>query len=143
RNVVKKILPRRIALSLRDQGRISHGQRYAGRLREAIEQTRPDVILETHVAFSLAGALAHEQTGVPLVLDDVAPSYEEEQQYGVGLKLAARDIHRRVTGQASLLVAVNNAVRRILIADGLPAEKIVTVENGYDSHAFRPDIDRR
>lgn len=141
RKVVKRMLPRPVAMRMRDTARISHGRRYAHRLIEAIERTHPDVIFETHIAFSLAGKIASEQTGVPLVLDDVAPSWEEEQQYGVGLKEAARDIHRQVTDCARLLIAVNHTMRRYLLEEGIQASKIITVENGIDSRYFRPDVD--
>lgn len=141
RGVVKKLLPRPIAMRLRDAARIRHGKGYGGRLLETIQATRPDLIVETHIAFSLAGKLASEQSGVPLMLDDVAPAWEEEKEYGVGLRKTARDIHREVTGRASLLVAVNKTLRQYLIDEGQPPEKIITVENGIDDRLFHPDVD--
>ena len=141
RKVVKRFLPRSLAMVMRDMARIRHGKRYAQRLITAIRQTSPDVILETHIAFSLAGKIASEQTGVPLVLDDCAPAWEEEQQYGVGLKQAARNIHHEVTSHARLLVAVNNALRRYLLDEGISPEKVITVENGIDQKYFHPHVD--
>jgi glycosyltransferase involved in cell wall biosynthesis len=85
--------------------------------------------------------LASRASGVPLVLDDVAPAWEEEQQYGVGLKRAARAIHREVTAQARLLVAVNQTLRQHLLADGQPAKKVIIVPNGIDASLFRADLD--
>jgi glycosyltransferase involved in cell wall biosynthesis len=141
RNYVKKLLPRPLALRLRDRMRIRHGERYAQKLLALIARQKPDLILETHIAFSRAGMLASRASGVPLVLDDVAPAWEEEQQYGVGLKRAARAIHREVTAQARLLVAVNQTLRQHLLADGQPAEKVVVVPNGIDASLFRADLD--
>lgn len=141
RNYVKKLLPRPLAMRMRDAMRIRHGKGYAQKLLAIIERERPDLILETHIAFSLAGALASQAAGVPLVLDDVAPSWEEEQQYGVGLKQAAREIHKQVTTQARLLIAVNKTLRQHLIEDGQPPEKVIIVENGIDERTFRPDLD--
>lgn len=143
RGLVKKFLPRPVAMRLRDAGRVAHGRRYAKRLIEASQQARPDVILETHIAFSLAGKIASEQTGLPLVLDDVTPASEEEQQYGVGLKKIARDIHRQVTDRADLLIAVNKTMVQTLLQDGLPAQKIIIVENGIDGQLFHPQVDGR
>lgn len=143
RSMVKKLLPRAAAMRIRDTARVAHGRRYARRLIEAIGQYQPDVVLETHVAFSLAGKIASEETGVPLVLDDVAPAWEEEQEYGVGLKQTARDIHRQVTERARLLVAVSASIRRYLIEEGLPERKIITVENGIDSRFFDAKVDSR
>ncbi|MFC1959486.1 glycosyltransferase family 4 protein [Chloroflexota bacterium] len=143
RGLVKKFIPRPLAMRMRDAARIAYGRRYAARLLAAIEQHQPDVILETHIAFSEAGKIAAEQTGLPLILDDVAPSWEEEQQYGVGLAQRARDIHRAVTGQARLLVAVSDVIRRLLIEEGQPAGKIITVHNGINDGYFNAGVDGR
>lgn len=137
RTVVKKLLPRPIAMQMRDRARVAYGHRYGERLIEAVEKHHPDVILETHIAFSQAGQRASERTGCPLALDDVAPSWEEEQQYGVGAGKLAREIHRTVTGKASLLVAVSGVIRRLLTEDGIPDSKIVTISNGIDPSFFQ------
>ncbi len=138
RQVVKKLLPRPLAMRMRDMGRAAFGRRYAQHLIDVVRNEQPDVILETHIAFSVAGKEASRATDIPLVLDDVAPSWEEERQYGVGAKKLALTIYREVTGQASLLVAVSEVIRRLLVEDGLPEEKIITVSNGIDEAAFRP-----
>ncbi|MDH3637402.1 MAG: glycosyltransferase family 4 protein, partial [Gammaproteobacteria bacterium] len=78
-----------------------------------------------------------------LVIDDIAPIWEEEQQYGVGLKKSARGIYRQVTDQAKLLIAVNETIKRHLQKEGLPEEKIAVVENGIDGHLFYPGVDGR
>ncbi|NDJ86457.1 MAG: glycosyltransferase, partial [Chloroflexi bacterium] len=119
RSIVKKLLPRPIAMRLRDTARVAYSRRYAGRLIEALQQHRPDVILETHIAFTLAGKIASAETGIPLVLDDVAPPWEEEEQYGVGSRKLARQTYQEITHQARMLVAVSGAIRRLLIAEGL------------------------
>jgi glycosyltransferase involved in cell wall biosynthesis len=141
RGLIRKLLPRSIAMRLRDRGRIQHGRRYAERLIEAAHQHRPDLILETHIAFSLAGKIASERTGIPLILDDCSPAWEEEQQYGVGLKEEALQIHKEVTTHASLVVAVNKTMRGHLLNEGLSPEAVITVENGFDDSIFHPGID--
>ena len=141
RNIFKTYLPRPFALKLRDAGRILHGRRHARLLIEAVDVHKPDCILETFLAFNLAGKIASESTGLPLVIDDVAPIWEEEQQYGVGLKGAAWHVYRQATDQASLLVAVNGTIRQHLLDQGLPNKKIVTVENGIDEGLFNQDVD--
>lgn len=141
RTLVKKLFPRFLAMRLRDVGRVAFSRRYAERLTEVVQRERPDILLETHIAFSLAGKLASEKTGCPLVYDDVAPAWEEQQQYGVGASKLAEEVHREVTGHASLLVAVSAAIRQLLIDDGIPASKIITVSNGIQQDAFHPDVD--
>jgi glycosyltransferase involved in cell wall biosynthesis len=141
RGVVRRAIPRAVALRLRDAGRLAHGRRHGARLAELAEQTRPDVILETHIAFSLSGVLASRATGIPLVLDDVAPSWEEEMYYEVGLPRTIRRVHRRALSGARGLVAVSATMRRLLLEDGAPEEKLALVENGFDASAFSPGGD--
>jgi glycosyltransferase involved in cell wall biosynthesis len=139
--LVKKLLPRPVAMRMRDMARVRFSRRYAQLLFDGLQQHRPDLILETHNGFAVAGKLASERSGLPLVLDDVAPSWEEEREFGVGLKQRALNIYREVTGHASLLVAVNDVMRQLLIEDGVPATKLVTVSNGIDPDYFHPNID--
>jgi glycosyltransferase involved in cell wall biosynthesis len=141
RNVIKKLIPRPIAMRMRDTARIANSRRYAQRLIEKINDVKPNLVLETHIAFSLSAKLASESTGIPYMLDDVAPSWEEQKLYGVGLAEEAIKIHREMTGGAKLLVAVNQSMKQNLLKDGLPEDKIVVAENGIDSRIFHSDID--
>ncbi len=141
--IIKNRIPPSIALKLRDAGRVLQSRRYVHRLLELIDRHNPDCILETHVPFNLAGALASKEAGLPLFIDDVAPVWEEEQQYGVGLKKLSERTYQQVTGQASLLVAVNGTLRRYLLEQGLPEKKILVVENGIDDQFFNPLVDGR
>jgi glycosyltransferase involved in cell wall biosynthesis len=140
RGILRRVLPRSIAIVLRDMARIRHGKKYAQKLIESVYRFKPDVILETHIAFSLAGKIASERTGVKLVLDDCAPAWEEEQQYGVGMKRTARSIHHEVTTHAGLVVAVNDTLRGHLIEEGVLPEKLITIENGIDENYFNPNV---
>lgn len=141
RKMVRKLLPHFIAMRLRDGARIQYGKTYAERLiRIALEQ-KPDLILETHIALSLAGKIASERLGIPLVLDDCSPAWEEEQVYGVGLKEQAIKIYREVTSHARLVVAVNETMRGYLLRDGLSPRTVISVPNGFDDSIFYPGID--
>jgi len=143
RKVIKRVLPRSIAMKIRDFARIRHGREYAERLVEFGQTKQPDVLLETHIAFSLAGKIVSQRLGIPLVIDDCAPAWEEEQQYGVGLKNQALRIHREVTENARLLIAVNKTLHRYLLEEGHSPDKVVTVENGFDEKYFHPGVDGR
>lgn len=116
---------------VRDAGRLVYGRVHGRRLIEAVRRHSPDVIVETHVAFSVGGAHAAAVTGVPLVIDDLAPRWEEAT-FGVGLGWAADGVWRRVTGRARLLVAVNGPIRAELTPDVDDASKLIVVGNGYD-----------
>ncbi len=141
RNLVRRLLPRFIAMRLRDSARIRYSKSYAERLIHIALEQKPDVILETHIALSLAGKLASERLGIPLVLDDCSPSWEEEKMYGVGLKERAVAIHREVTSHARIVVAVNETMRGQLLRDGVSPQTLITVPNGFDESIFYPGID--
>jgi glycosyltransferase involved in cell wall biosynthesis len=140
RKIIRKFIPQALAFRLRDKARIQHGQTYSKRLISAALDHHPDIILETHIAFSLAGKIASSKTGIPLVLDDCSPSWEEKQQYGVGLENSAVKIHQEVTRCASLITAVNETMRQYLIDEGVPEEKIVTIYNGFDGDLFNENV---
>ena len=141
RRVIKNLLPKRLAMMMRDWARVKYSERYANRLIETIKLHKPDLILETHIAFSRAGKIASEKTGIPLVLDDCAPAWEEKQLYGVGLDSIANQIHREVTNHAKLLVAVNSTLRQYLLDEGISSDKVITIENGIDEKKFHPMVD--
>jgi hypothetical protein len=52
----KGILPQRSTLVLRDTARVLQNERFRRRLVRQVAAHRPDVVLETQVAFSTAGA---------------------------------------------------------------------------------------
>lgn len=135
REVVKRLLPPALALPLRDAGRYLHSRRYASQLLERAEQTRPDVLLETYTPMSVAGVRASAATGVPLVVDDLAPSWEDDEVYGVSLQRLSRRVRRQLLAGAGLVVAVNARLARAFREEGVPAASVVTVGNGI-SEAF-------
>ncbi len=138
----KQLLPRRLVLPLRDAARIALSVRQGERFGRDLSISRPNAILETHNCLSLSGLRASRRTGLPLIVDDVAPPWEADEIGGVGLQ----SLHRRVFGALSrhsaLMVAVNSTLAECLIKSGVPAEKIAVVENGADLHRFKPAADR-
>ena len=145
RGFFKRHVPRPIALRMRDVGRLLYTRAFAGRLMQAVQQHGPDIILETNIAFSRAGALASRKSGVPLVLDDLAPPLEEDSDvgYGVGLKRRAMDVFGEITRQAALAIAVSGAIRQILLDQGVDAAKIAIIPNGVDAATFNAEADGR
>lgn len=143
RGIFKKYFPKYPALVMRDLGRMFHSRQYAQRLARMIEVNKPDFILETYLAFNMAGKIASEITNVPLVVDDLAPVWEEEQLYGVGLKKTLRRVYREVTEEAKLLIAVNKTIKQYLLQEGVSEGKISIVENGIDDKLFNPRVDGR
>ncbi len=143
RAAAKRFLPRRLLLPIRDATRIALSLRQGERLGRDLSMSRPDVILETHNCLSLSGLRGSRRTGVPLIVDDVAPPWEADEIGGVGL----RSLHRRafdaLIRHATLMIAVNATLAQCLIESGVPAEKIAVVENGADLDRFKPAADRK
>jgi glycosyltransferase involved in cell wall biosynthesis len=145
RGFIKRYIPRSVSLRLRDAGRLVYTRIFARRLVQAVEMHRPDLILETNIAFSSAGAIASTRTGVPLVLDDVALPLEEDTEvgYGIGLKAAAVKVFRKITRQASLVIAVSGTIRQFLLKEGVDDSKIAIIPNGIDADSFSGSADGR
>ena len=132
RKVLRRTVPRSLALVLRDLGRWQHGRGHGAAVAKVAKRLGAQLIIETQVAFSPSGALAATRTGLPLVLDDCSPSQEEEA-FGVGLPQLARAVQRHQARAARLVVAVSAAAKLSLQRDGVPADRIRIVPNGVDS----------
>lgn len=135
RQVLRSRLPSRAALVLRDIGRVVHGFVHGVRVAETARRRRPDLIIETQVAYTVGGALAGWFTGVPLVLDDCSPG-AEESAFGVGIPRLAGAILRLQVRRASRVVAVSRALADLLVREGVPAAKLICVPNGVSLDAF-------
>lgn len=140
RRVVRRILPQRLALVVRDVGRWLHARRHARRVAAAILEQGAEVLIETQVHLAGSGVLAARLTGVPLVLDDCSPS-GEEVVLGAGLPGLVRHVLRKQMQAASVVVAVSPAMRERLIEEGAPADRVCLIPNGVDLAAYQ-QVDR-
>ena len=136
---VRDALPDGAALVLRDTARVVQNERFGRRLLRHVAADRPDVLLETQVAFSTAGAEVAAATGVPLLLDDVSPASEDEGVYDVRLRRLARRRRTRALRVASLAVVTSERLREELLAEGVPGAKVVVVPNAVPPAALTPD----
>jgi glycosyltransferase involved in cell wall biosynthesis len=96
--------------------------------KEAIRRNA-DVIVETQVGCSDSGAVAARLTDLPLFIDDCTPSSEEDV-LGAGLPWVARQTLARLGNAATTVVAVTEAMRNLLVAEGIEKEKIRIIPNG-------------
>lgn len=143
RGFVRRVLPSRAARAARDVARVVHGRRFARRLVEVGRRGPFDVLLETHVAFSTAGARAARALGIPLALDDVAPAWEERELYGGGLDALEARVRRQVLGHAALLVTPNATLRDELATEGVDPARLAVVENGVSPGFYDPGLGGR
>ncbi|HXF05903.1 MAG TPA: glycosyltransferase family 4 protein [Blastocatellia bacterium] len=135
RRVVRRALPRKLALLLRDVGRWLHARQHGRRVAAAALRERADVIIETQVHLAGSGALATKLSGIPLILDDCSPS-SEEIILGAGWPGLVRRVLRQQIRAASVIVAVSAAARERLMEEGAPAHKVFIIPNGVDLTAY-------
>jgi glycosyltransferase involved in cell wall biosynthesis len=130
RNVLRRYFPQRVARAIRDVGRLQHSNAHRRRLSRAIRHTQPDVLLETYSPMNVSGAAIARRDQIPLVIDDFAPSWEDDEVYGRGIDWLSRWARRRLLEQASVVVAVNGFLRQSFRDEGLENDRIVVVQNG-------------
>ena len=139
RGGVRRLLPRSLSLALRDLGRMLSANSAQGRLERFIRETRPDLVIETQVAFmSIAGRVAR-RNGIPLVLDDCSPD-SEVRQTGSPVHALARRSLRRDARHAKALLVSTEAARQHLVQDGIDEKRLIVVPNGVDLEAYRFEL---
>jgi glycosyltransferase involved in cell wall biosynthesis len=136
RSVVRRLLPRPLALVLRDLGRAAHARAHARRVAWAAREQGADLIIETQVHLSDCGARAARASGLPLLLDDCSPA-GEETVLGAGLTALARRMFARQTQAAAALIVSSPALRERLAGEGVSPERIFIVSNGVDVASYQ------
>jgi len=136
---LRAALPTAVALTMRDTARVVQNSRFTKSVLEQVRAARPDVLLETQVAFSSTGAVVSERTGVPLVVDDVSPVTEDEQTYDVRLRRLARARRARTLRAASLVVVTSGRLREEMVAEGIAEDRTAVLANAVPAQALVPD----
>jgi hypothetical protein len=142
RSTLRSLLPRPLALAMRDVVRVPISRRLGARLAEAARELDADAIVETHDALSLAGVEASRASGLPLIIDDVAPPLEAAHFAGIGAAAIHRRVFQRLITAAHRLIAVNRTMEARLAACGVDPERIVRIENGVDLARYAHRADR-
>lgn len=135
RRLVRRLVPRRPALALRDAGRLAESLAHGARIAAAARAQGADLVVETQVHLAGSGAVAARLTGLPLVLDDCSP-VSEEGALGAGLPWLARRAFRAQARAARHLVVSSEALRARLAGEGAPAGRLHVVPNGVDADAY-------
>jgi glycosyltransferase involved in cell wall biosynthesis len=94
---------------------------------------RADFIYERYSLFNFAGVCAARLTGRPIVLEVNSPfALEQCEHREIRSARLANWMERRICNMASKVIVVSGPLRRILIANGVRAEKIVLMPNGVN-----------
>ena len=99
------------------------------------------MLLETYSPMNVSGAAAATRTGVPLVVDDLAPSWEDDEVYGRGIDGLSRWARRKLLNEASVVIAVNAFLRESFRDEGVNDDRIAVVQNGVSGEFLevKPD----
>lgn len=135
RGVLRRMLPRHLALILRDVSRFGNSLYFGRQLAKEARKYGADVIVETQMNGAASGATAARLCGLPLVLDDCSPTSEEDV-LGAGLPSLARKILLFQASAAAVVIATSRSVRERLIAEGVAGGKIHIVRNGVNLDRF-------
>ncbi len=133
--LARRLLPRAVA----ELAELAYNLPAARRLARAAAGFRPDLIYERYNLYYLAGAWLARRRRVPFYLEVNAPLAEERSRFGgIGLGGLARAAERRVWRAADRIFAVTSALGRMIVAEGVAAERIAITPNGVDPGRFLP-----
>jgi glycosyltransferase involved in cell wall biosynthesis len=101
---------------------------------------RPDVIMERYHNFGGEGVLAARRLGVPLVLEVNAPiiDYHGSSKHALDRALLVQPLRRWREWQCRRADLIVTPLARIL-PPFVPASRVLEIEWGADTDAFRPD----
>jgi glycosyltransferase involved in cell wall biosynthesis len=104
---------------------------FAGRLRRVIRAVRPDLVhLHSRRGADVLGGLAARREGVPAVLSRRVDNPEPALWARLKYRLFAR------------VITISEAIRQVLLAEGVPDEKLVCVPSAVDTADYERPCDR-
>jgi glycosyltransferase involved in cell wall biosynthesis len=107
------------------------------RLRRAVLAFRPDCLYERYNLFLPAGVWIKKAFGLPMLLEVNGPLYEERTRYGgIALQRLARWSQRYVWRSADFVLPVTGVLADIVLAAGVPKQRIAVIPNGIDPDRF-------
>jgi glycosyltransferase involved in cell wall biosynthesis len=98
-----------------------------GRLRALIREVKPDVVhLHSRRGSDIWGALAGRLEGVPVVLSRRVDNPEKPWVVKIKYKLYDE------------VITISDGIRQVLLAEGVPAEKVNCVLSAVDTEQYKP-----
>lgn len=98
-----------------------------------------DIVYERYSLFGLAGLTFARHHGLPFFLEVNAPLWEEAARYrSLMMPELARSTARELFGNATKVLAVSDGLRKRLVADGVPAERVQVFPNGVSPLFYHP-----
>jgi len=104
---------------------------FVPRLRRLLRAERPDVIhLHSRRGGDVLGGLAARPLGIPIVMSRRVDNPESRRVVRLKYRLYDR------------VITISEGIRRVLLAEGLAADKVVCVHSAVDTDLYRPQADR-
>jgi glycosyltransferase involved in cell wall biosynthesis len=134
--VLRRRLPR-IAYELLEYTYTPYGLR---KLEQAArEEGQVDLVYERYSLGNAAGVRFGRKHGVPVIVEVNAPLAREKAEHeGLFFTGVALRSERRILSSATRVIAVTGVLKRILVEEGVPDEKIVVMPNGVTRGEFDP-----
>jgi glycosyltransferase involved in cell wall biosynthesis len=108
---------------------------YSRDVVRAAQGSRADFVYQRYSLGSVAGLELAERLGVPLVQEFNGSEIWVERNWGSGGLRLERDfeaLERRNLLDASLIVVVSDVLKQQIVAEGIPAERVLVNPNGVD-----------
>ncbi len=96
---------------------------------------RCDLVYERYALFGLAGVVTARRRGVPIILE-VNDSAEVNRIRPLRMQAAARRVERFIWSTADAVVTITSYFRDLIIAAGVPGERVFVIPNAVDDAAF-------
>ena len=133
---VKRAVPRAVFELLQ----IAYNVVALRRLRQAVDDFKPDLIYERYALFGFAGVLFARRRGIPLILEVNTPYAQAWAKYfGLHLQRLGHWIERRTLLGADHIITVTQAQRTLLQGLGIAASRISVSHNAIDPDWFSND----
>ncbi len=106
-------------------------------LRAFISEHKFDVVHTSILRADLIGRRAARAAGVPVIVSTEHGVHAWEHRGGL-IRYLVRKAWLATLPYTSRIIAVSGHVRRALIAEGVPSEKILVIPNGIATEKFKP-----
>jgi glycosyltransferase involved in cell wall biosynthesis len=107
------------------------------RLHRAYRRFAPNLVYERYNLFYLAGLGVKRWRRIPFYLEVNAPLAQERARYGgLALRRLAGAVERWVWRSADRIFVVTDALKGLVVAAGVAADKVTVMPNGVDLDAF-------
>lgn len=106
-----------------------------------VKKDRPDFIYERYSLNTFCGVLIGKLLAIPVILEVNAPLFFEHKKYGkLVFERLALVTERWICSNSYRTIVVSDVMKKILVEEGVPGNKIIVMHNGINPDEFHPAI---